>query len=111
MGKSHEWQPAACLASASAQGSIYLHPETQGTAVPRSIFLDDENSLIFRAISDTEPQLQLSPGSVEGTLTPERLTAIKNIALLARKAAAPAAPIGGLLPAAMHTNLSRIIKA
>lgn len=67
------------------------HVETRGTAVRISIFLDEENSLISRAISDTEPQPQLSPGAVEGTLTPERFTAVKNTALLARKAAVPAA--------------------
>lgn len=43
--------------------------------------------------------------------SPKRDLLLQNIALLARKAAVPAVPIGGLLPTAAHTNLSRIIKA
>lgn len=44
--------------------------------------------------------------------SPQRdLLPLKSIAPLARKAAVPAVPIGGPLPAATHTNLSRIIKA
>lgn len=43
--------------------------------------------------------------------SPKRDLLPQNIALLARKAAVPAVPIGSLLPTATHTNLSRIIKA